>query len=172
MIFLADVVFNKLFFYADWNTYPQHFLTALHDSEDIIVVSGDDAVYHYRGGSYYIRVRPDFSLYDFLSDRRYIYNMYAFSQPPASDDDELRAYETMELSHEYLGYVNQSRVQDYRYFQIDMAAVYDIKLKRLPLQGKPRFYIKIMDDDKGYPPRKNNYHYRSEADPDFTESRQ
>jgi len=83
IVFTADVIYNKVFFYSQWNTYPKHFLTSKHDINDTIVYYGNDPDYHYNG-DYYIRLRPDFALYDLLSMREYIYWMYAFSQPPAN----------------------------------------------------------------------------------------
>ena len=38
VVFLADMIFNKVFFYAQWNDYPKHYLTSLHDKDDIICV--------------------------------------------------------------------------------------------------------------------------------------
>lgn len=83
MIFLADVIYNRVFFYSQWKDYPKHFLTTKHDVNETIAIYGDDADYHHNG-DYYIRLRPDFALYDLLSDREYVYWMYAFSQPPAN----------------------------------------------------------------------------------------
>lgn len=31
IIMLADVIYNKVFFYTQWETYPKHFYTTLHD---------------------------------------------------------------------------------------------------------------------------------------------
>ena len=78
MIFLADVIQNKVFFYTRWGAYPRHFLTTKHDQQDVIAIFGDDPDYHSHG-KYYIRLRPDFALFDLISDRRYIFDMYAFS---------------------------------------------------------------------------------------------
>ena len=38
----------------------------------------------------------------------------------------------MELGNEYVGFVNNSMYQDYRFLQTDMTATYDIKVTRLP----------------------------------------
>lgn len=97
-IFLADMIANKVFFYAQWNTYPKHFATSLHDWKDTISIYGD-APAHHNNGTYYIRLRPDFSLADLLSQRQYIYNMYAFSMAPVSKEDNAvpLGYDTLEL---------------------------------------------------------------------------
>ena len=135
VVLLSDTIFNKVFFYSMWNAYPKHFLTSKHDVNDIIAIFGDDADYH-SNGEYYIRLRPDFSLADMISNRQYIYNMFTFSQTPAAFSNEKeRAFETLELGNEYLGFVNNSMYQDYRYFQMDMSAVYDIKVTRIPGLG-------------------------------------
>jgi hypothetical protein len=82
-VFLADIIQNKIFFYSMWNEYPKHFLTTKHDVNETIAIYGSDPDYHF-SGDYYIRLRPDFALYDLMSQREYIFNMYAFSQPPAN----------------------------------------------------------------------------------------
>lgn len=152
IVFLSDTIFNKIFFYSQWQAYPKHFLTTKHDVEDIISYYGDDADYHGQG-TYYIRLRPDFALYDLISKREYIFKMYAFSMTPATYD-VAQAFETIELGTEYLGFANSSRYQDYRYFQVDIAtAEYDIGLTRIPGMGRPLFYVKIMDSDGTWPAR-------------------
>ena len=119
------MIFNKVFFYAQWNDYPKHYLTSLHDVDDIISVYGDNSHYHV-GGTYYIRMRPDFALYDLISDRSYHYNMIIGSMTPATFNEKEVAYETLELGTEVFGYSNNSRYQDYRYFQVAMDSTYDI----------------------------------------------
>lgn len=70
------------------------------------------------------------------------------------DDGDVHASETLELGTEYLGFANNSRYQDYRYFQVDIAtAEYDIGLTRIPGMGRPLFYVKIMDSDGTWPAR-------------------
>ena len=97
MVFLADVIFNKVFFYSQWNDYPKHFLTTKHDQDDTIVYHFGEPDYHSKDGSYYIRLRPDFALYDLLSDREYIYRMYAFSQPSVNGSRLTYGWQTIEL---------------------------------------------------------------------------
>ena len=161
VVFLADVVFNKIYFYSMWQRYPRSFLADRHDVDDLIAIYGDHE-HHHSNGRYYIRLRPDFALSALITDRRYIYNMYAFSQAPAANFDEREAeFETLELGVEQLGFVNGTRFQDYRYFQVDMDAIYKITVRRLPGRGEPLFYIKIMDAD-GWPGRVSNHHFRSE----------
>ena len=66
VVFLADVIQNKVFFYSQWNAYPRHFMTTKHDVNDVIAIYGDDSDYH-SDGKYYVRLRPDFALFDLLS---------------------------------------------------------------------------------------------------------
>lgn len=80
----------------------------------MIAIYGDDADYH-DTGKYYVRLRPDFALYDLISERRYIYDMYAFSQTPAGAGGKARAWQNMELGEGYLGFSNNTSYQDYRY---------------------------------------------------------
>jgi len=107
-VFLADVLVNKVFFYSRWNAYPKHFYTSKHDFNDTIAIYGNDEGNHHNG-TYYVRLRPDFALYDLLSARQYIYNMFAFSQTPATWETKELAYENMELGETYVGFANQSR---------------------------------------------------------------
>lgn len=105
-VFLADVIFNKVFFYSRWNAYPKHFYTSKHDFNDTIAIYGNDGDSKHNG-SYYIRLRPDFALYDLLSARQYIYNMFAFSQTPATWDNQKElAFENIELGETYIGFAN------------------------------------------------------------------
>jgi hypothetical protein len=81
MIFVGDVIFNQIFFYLQKDEYPFFYLTEYSDKDDVIVVSPNDSKYDLHG-QYYIRVRPDFALYDLISKRQYIFNFFAFSQLP------------------------------------------------------------------------------------------
>lgn len=65
-VFLADILVNKVFFYSRWNAYPKHFYTSQHDYNDTIAIYGNDQESHHNG-TFYIRLRPDFALYDLLS---------------------------------------------------------------------------------------------------------
>lgn len=38
IVFLADMINNKVFFVAQWNDYPRHFKTNLVDENDAIAV--------------------------------------------------------------------------------------------------------------------------------------
>jgi hypothetical protein len=155
------VIFNKVFFYSQWNDYPKHFLTTKHDQNDTIIYYREEKDYHYKEGSYYIRLRPDYALYDLISSREYMYNMYAFSQPPRNGSLLSRGgWETLELGKNHVGYTNNSDYQDYRYFLVDMKSVLQITLQRLPNQGKPIFFVKMMDSDSiGPGGRADAYHF-------------
>lgn len=73
---MADVVFNNIFFFAKPNDFPQFYTTELQDKNDIIAISSSQYKIQ---DTYYIRVRPDFALYDLISSREYIFNFIAFS---------------------------------------------------------------------------------------------
>jgi hypothetical protein len=109
-VLLADVISNKVFFYSQWNDFPKHFLTTKHDQNDTITYHSGEEHYHSRGGSYYIRLRPDYALYDLLSAREYMFNMYTFSQPPANGSDTMvrNGWDTLELGKNSIGYANNS----------------------------------------------------------------
>jgi len=93
--------------------------------------------------------------------------MYTYSQPPVNGSMLIRnGYTTLELGKDTLGYANNSDYQDYRHFIVDMKGVFDITLTRLPGQGKPMFFVKMMDSDTiGAAGRENGYHFKSEDNP-------
>lgn len=146
-MFLADVVTNKLKFYAKFDELPKHFLTTLHDNDDIISIYGDNKDYRFAGGKWFIQLSPDYALADMFKSRDYIYNMLAFSMAPQSFSDSIKDYDILQLDKKVFGFSNQSSYQDYRFFQVDMAAEYLIELIRLPNRGSPVFYVKIQDSE-------------------------
>lgn len=90
-----------------------------------------------------------------------------FSMSPATTTDKVNDYEIVLLEREYIGFANMSSIQDYRFFMVDMASELQIDVTRFPNQGFPKFYVKIMDSTSGgLPPRRNNFHYESETDPE------
>lgn len=97
-----------MYFYSDWNNFPQHFLTAYKDQQDTITIYGNEEKYHWTGGRYFIRLRPDFALFDLISQREYIFNMNMFSMTPPTTNDTVRDYEIMLLDREYMGFANQT----------------------------------------------------------------
>ena len=126
----------------------------------MIAIFGDDVDYH-ASGTYYIRLRPDFGLYDLISERRYIYDMYAFSQTPAGAGGRVRAWQNMELGEGYLGFSNNTSYQDYRYMQLDSKATYEINVVRVPYMGSPIFYVRVMGSDSGWSARSDEHDFRS-----------
>ena len=87
----------------------QHFYTSLHDHNDTIAVYGNDFDSRHVG-TYYVRLRPDFGLYDLLSKRQYVFNMFAFSQTPAAWEDQKELdYENIELGETYIGFANETK---------------------------------------------------------------
>ena len=60
-------------------------------------------------GSYFIRLRPNYALYDMISKREYMYNMFAFSMPPVNGSSLLyNGFQTLELGQDNIGYINGS----------------------------------------------------------------
>lgn len=97
VIFFADMIANKVFFYTKYNNYPKHFATSIKDINDTVAIYGNDKN-HYNNGTYYTRLRPDFALADMIADRQYIFNMYAFSMAPQSTETSgAIGFDTLEL---------------------------------------------------------------------------
>lgn len=69
------------------------------------MIYGSDPDYHITG-DYYIRLRPDFALYDLMAEREYIFNMFAFSQPPANGALTRNGFQTLELGVDQIGFSN------------------------------------------------------------------
>ena len=105
IVLMADVLLNKIFFYSQFNQYPSHFKTAKHDFNDTVVIMGTDPEYQL-GGSYYIRIRPDFGIYDLVAGREYVFYFTAFSQAPGSMDELSYGQDTLILGEEKIGFVN------------------------------------------------------------------
>jgi hypothetical protein len=170
--FFADVLVNKVTFYTDWNVYPKHFETALHDTNDSLAVFGSSRYSHYNG-TFYIRVRPDFELADLLSRRQYIYDFYAFSMAPAVIGNNVsRGFDTLELGQEVLGISNSSIFQEYRYFIMNEAATFHVNLTRVPNQGDPIFYVHTSNTDDLTLGAKARMFYKSTDYPGTTGTKQ
>ena len=75
------MIFNHIFFYLEHNAYPRHYLESIHDTDDFLIFTPKDKKNYHTDGSYFIRVRPDFAMYDLISDRQYIYNFFALTMP-------------------------------------------------------------------------------------------
>jgi hypothetical protein len=76
IVFTANVTFNSIFFYAKANDFPQFYTTEYQDQNDIIAIPS--SAYRVTDG-FFIRVRPDFAMYDLISQREYIFDFLAFS---------------------------------------------------------------------------------------------
>jgi hypothetical protein len=83
MVFVGDVFYNNIFFYMQRNDYPTFFLTDWKDQNDVVALAAGDPGYD-RNSKYYLRVRPDFALYDLISQKQYMFNFYAFTQLPST----------------------------------------------------------------------------------------
>jgi hypothetical protein len=96
--------------------------------------------------TYYIRARPDFALYDLISQRQYIFNFLGFSQRGTSRENgrftEIHCGETP-----IYGYANASS-NFYRHYLIDKNATVSVKLT--PLIGNPTLVI-LVSNDPSYP---------------------
>jgi len=57
IVLFADVLFNKIFFYAKINDFPQFYTTDMQDDNDLIVIEPEG---YGKGDGVYIRTRPDF----------------------------------------------------------------------------------------------------------------
>lgn len=71
----------------------------------------------------------------------------------------------MDLSRDYFGFANNSgkTYQDYRYFQINTSAIYNITMRRFPGMGQPIFFVSMLDSNSkdNQAPRVLNNHFAS-----------
>jgi len=136
MLFLAQMVFNKIYFYLEHNQYPQQYLTNHTDVDDMIIVDEASPVFS-RTGAYFIRCRPDFALYDLISERQYIYNFYAISQPTA---------EFIDLQSNNLtgGFANNTHVF-YRHYITGREATITVTVT--PIVGNPDVYVTLNNEE-------------------------
>ena len=86
---------------------------------------------------YFLRARPDFALYDLISQRQYIFNMYAISQIQNT------SYIDLHPNLEIISYAANSSSVFYRHFLIDRYALYNITV--VPTIGNPALLLKISD---------------------------
>jgi len=79
VVLAAKVTFGKLYFYADIDKYPRHYLDSIEDENNVIAIDPSEIPFS-RESTVFARLRPDFALYDVVSDREAIFDFYAFRQ--------------------------------------------------------------------------------------------
>ena len=167
-MFIGDVLINKIYLLAAYNKYPTNLIGAMSDTNDTVAFYGStEPDTDHTFGDYYLRALPDFALYDLISSRQFIFNLFSFSMAPASDQSYSNGYDILELDQEKLGFTNGSLYQDYHYYQQTNDATYDITLRRLPGMGKPVFFIKILESTQEDPGRLQEYNFRSQPHPSY-----
>lgn len=67
--YLAEIVFNKAYFYIALNEYPLSYQSSWNDFDDMWIRYYGEVGYQTKGAQYYCRARPDFTLADLASDR-------------------------------------------------------------------------------------------------------
>jgi len=72
----------------DINHYPNYYLTEFKDHNAFIVLQPNHPRYDTKA-TYYLRARPDFALYDLISERQYIFNFYAIGQLPSHEWNDI-----------------------------------------------------------------------------------
>jgi hypothetical protein len=156
MILFADVIFNKIFFYAKLNDFPQFYTTDWLDQNDAIAFKPTD--YSISDGVF-IRVRPDFALYDLISKREYIFKFIAFSQ--INTGPEAGKFIDLHCGDMQIGYANGSS-NFYRHYLIDKNSTVNITVDAL--QGNPILLVKfsstpafpVSSDPSSYELRQDN----------------
>lgn len=110
-----------------------------------------------RENTIFTRVRPDFHLYDLVSDRESIYTFYAFRQRTDLD------YIPLQLNEPVIGYAEPGQNTFYRYFIVSATGSYTISLDAKV--GSPELLVRVGGDDPMKPTSKteggSGYDYNS-----------
>lgn len=138
IVFTANVTFNSIFFYAKANDFPQFYTTEFQDRNDIIAIKPNQ--YKITDG-FFIRVRPDFALYDLISNRQYIFDFYAFSMPLTTPNGG--RFIDIYYNESQMGYANGSS-NFYRHYLIDRNATVTVLVE--PIIGNPAILAKVSTD--------------------------
>lgn len=90
--------------------------------------------------TFYIRVRPDFAMYDLISQREYIFDFIAFSQQNTPVNSG--KFIDLQVNEAQLGFAN-STANYYRHYLIDRSVILNITVKTI--QGNPAILIKVAN---------------------------
>jgi len=114
VVLLADVLINKIYMMSKFNEYPNTLNGAKKDHESAIVIYGSkEPTLDTEFGNYFLRALPDFALYDLMSEREYMFNLYSFSMAPPSNDMTSNGFDVLGVGEDKLGFTNQTYYQDY-----------------------------------------------------------
>jgi hypothetical protein len=139
LVLAADVIFNDIFFYAAANDYPLYYDTALIDKDNVIAIEADR---YELSQTFYTMVRPNFALYDLISQRQYIFYFFAFSQVLTTEENGLVV--DLYCGQTIYGYANSSSVF-YRHFMIDNNSTLNITVN--PVSGSiPKLVITTANE--------------------------
>jgi hypothetical protein len=145
IVLAADLTFGSLFFYSSIDKYPRHYLDSFEDEDNFIVFKPDEFAFS-RENTIFTRVRPDFHLYDLVSDRESIYDFYAFRQRTDLD------YIPLQLNEPIMGYAEPGQNTYYRYFIVSATGNYSISLDAK--SGSPELLVRVGGDDPLKPARR------------------
>lgn len=162
VILAAKVTFGKLYFYADIDKYPRHYLDSLEDQNNIIAIDPSEYTFD-RESTVFTRLRSDFALYDLVSDRETIFDFYAFRQRVDND------FIALQLRDPTLGYSKKDKNANFRYFIVSATASYTFKIETIV--GEPTLLIK-MGSEVEFKPTKSDiqsYDFEYEVDGDSGE---
>jgi hypothetical protein len=87
---------DAIYFYAEVDAFPLNYISQLFDSNGILTIAADSP--HYKvteGGTYFVRIRPQYEFANLVEDNSYKLYFYAFSQPPQNSFTELYANNTI-----------------------------------------------------------------------------
>ena len=88
---------------------------------------------------YFLRVRPDFALYDLISSRQYIFNFYAMSQVQPTKFSDLSPNTAI------LGYANATASAYYRHYVLATNDSYVFTV--IPIVGNPALLMKLSSSE-------------------------
>ncbi len=141
IVFTAQMVFNNIFMFADAEQYPISTMSQWSGKNNTMVIRPGASGYSWES-TYYVRVVPNFALYDLLSSKQFIFYYYAFAQPQNTSLIDLQ------INDKVMGYANGGHMY-YRHFLENPNATYVFTVN--PLYGTPTLMIGISSTLPMYP---------------------
>lgn len=141
MVFVAQIVFNNIYMYASADSFPISTLSQWQGKNNTMVVSPGTSGYS-RTSTYYIRVVPNFALYDLLTTRQFIFYYFAFAQPQNTSLIDLQ------INDNVMGYANSGHMYHRHYLESPNATyVFTVN----SVYGTPTLLIGISSSLPMYP---------------------
>ena len=142
VIIMADSLVNDVTFYLAVDDYPLIYQTKLIARNEMFSITPKQPHYTLaegHRGTYYIRIRPNYSLSDVVVDDPYEFDFVVFSQPFGNGLTDLYAGQNL------VGAAWRGQNTYYRHFLTDINHTVLITLRRIKNKGSPKLMVKFKD---------------------------